>query len=208
MATDELPHPRPSSGKKIRSLGILSIVLMILTPVLFASGSIPVGFLGILATIVLAIITLVKGSTERWNIKKGFVEPTGKGPATSGMIIAGFSLVITVVVSGTVVLALFTSSSIIGPRDNMVSDMQNIAANAYQHKIRPASMQGGEGCYEGYTMPPRMAENENGSYRVVSMTCSTIVIEGIQPRFPQNTIRMTVGPDGYPSGWEYGGDFR
>ena len=63
-------------------------------------------------------------------------------------------------------------------------------------------MGGGGGSYAGYTIPAKMAINENGKY-----TCSTkpnlIEVTAISVANPKNMIRVSFGSDGRMTDWKY-----
>jgi len=94
-----------------------------------------------------------------------------------GVIIVGIAIAVG--------LSLFSAQSVQSNHDAIINDLNNIAANAYQSYIRPASMGGGANSYDGtgaagasaYTIPSRMRTNENGSYAVVN-TATTCTITG------------------------------
>ena len=73
-----------------------------------------------------------------------------------GVIIVGIAIAVG--------LSMFTAQSVNANRDAIISDITNMAANAYQYRIRPVSMGGGGGTYTGYSMPTSLASNENGAY--------------------------------------------
>jgi hypothetical protein len=81
-----------------------------------------------------------------------------------GVIIVGIAIAVG--------LSLFSAQSVQANHDAIINDLNNIAANAYQHYIRPASMGGGSNTYDGtgavgavaYTIPTRMSANENATY--------------------------------------------
>jgi hypothetical protein len=76
-----------------------------------------------------------------------------------GVIIVGIAIAV-----GT---SMFSSGSVQANRDGIVNDLNNLAANAYQFKIRPTTMGGGGGTYTGgtgYAIPTKLASNENGTY--------------------------------------------
>ena len=75
-----------------------------------------------------------------------------------GVIIVGIAIAVG--------LSMFTAQSVNANRDAIISDITNMAANAYQYRIRPVSMGGGGGSYTGYSLPVALASNENGSYTV------------------------------------------
>jgi hypothetical protein len=76
-----------------------------------------------------------------------------------GVIIVGIAIAVGI--------SMFSSGSVQANRDGIVNDLNNLAANAYQFKIRPTTMGGGGGTYtggSGYTIPTKLVTNENGSY--------------------------------------------
>ena len=77
-----------------------------------------------------------------------------------GVIIVGIAIAVG--------LSLFTSQSIQSNKDAIINDINNLAANAYQYRIRPASMGGGAGSYTGWTIPTKMSSNENGTYSITN----------------------------------------
>ena len=76
-----------------------------------------------------------------------------------GVIIVGIAIAVGI--------SMFSSGSVQANRDGIVNDLNNLAANAYQFKIRPTTMGGGGGSYtggSGYVIPTKLASNENGRY--------------------------------------------
>ncbi|MFZ1978459.1 MAG: hypothetical protein WAV76_10940 [Bacteroidota bacterium] len=120
-----------------------------------------------------------------------------------GVIIVGIAIAVG--------LSLFSAQSIQANKDAIVNDINNLAANAYQFRIRPTSMGGGGNAYTGngttYNIPSKLKTNENGSYSV-TVAAQTVTIVGSSASAPTNTITVTIGSDGRPSTtWAYGGDF-
>jgi hypothetical protein len=115
-----------------------------------------------------------------------------------GVIIVGIAI--------SVGLSLFAAQSIQSNKDAMINDMNNLAANAYQFRIRPRSMGGGSGSYASYNIPQRLRSNENGSY-VPTPTANEITIVGTSVQNATNTITAVVGSNGKLGSWTYGGDF-
>jgi hypothetical protein len=60
-----------------------------------------------------------------------------------GVIIVGIAIAVGI--------SMFSSGSVQANRDGIVNDLNNLAANAYQFKIRPTTMGGGGGSYTGGT---------------------------------------------------------
>ena len=68
-------------------------------------------------------------------------------------------------------LSLFTANSIQANKDAMINDINNIAANAYQYRIRTSSMGGGNNSYVGYTIPTRLSSNSNATSTISPLCC-------------------------------------
>lgn len=116
-----------------------------------------------------------------------------------GVIIVGIAI--------SVGLSLFAAQSIQSNKDAMINDMNNLAANAYQFRIRPRSMGGGSSSYESYSIPKRLRSNENGSYTPTA-TADEITIVGISAQNPTNSITAVIASNGKLGSWTYVGDFQ
>src|SRR5512140_3441540 len=104
-----------------------------------------------------------------------------------GVIIVGIAIAVG--------LSLFTSQSIQSNKDAIINDINNLAANAYQFRIRPVSMNGGGGAtYVGWTVPVKMSSNENGYYSA-SASASQVDIKGASLSNTSNTVTGHVGTD-------------
>jgi hypothetical protein len=118
-----------------------------------------------------------------------------------GVIIVGIAIAVG--------LSLFSAQSIQANKDAMINDINNISAHAYQYKIRPASMGGGNGSYVGYTIPGKMATNENGTYTASGQSATNVTLTATSAQTPTNTITVSIDSDGKFSGtWAYSGDFN
>jgi len=116
-----------------------------------------------------------------------------------GVIIVGIAIAVG--------LSLFSAQSIQANKDAIINDLNNIAAHAYQFKIRPSSMGGGNGVYTGYTIPTKMATNENATYTATPAAASvTVLATSVQNS--TNTITVVVDSDGKLGSWTYAGDFQ
>jgi hypothetical protein len=116
-----------------------------------------------------------------------------------GVIIVGIAIAVG--------LSLFSAQSVQSNRDAIINDLNNLAAQAYQFRIRPASMSGGAGDYTTFTIPTKMATNENGTY-TAAPTTNTVVLTAVSAQNPSNTIKVTVDSDGRLGTWVYSGDFQ
>ncbi len=87
-----------------------------------------------------------------------------------GVIIVGIAV--------SVGIAQFGADSTNSNKDGVMSGLQNIAAHAYQYKIRPQSLGGGSNEYTSYVIPPKMIKDENGVYTLGTITPTSIQILG------------------------------
>jgi hypothetical protein len=116
-----------------------------------------------------------------------------------GVIIVGIAIAVG--------LSLFSAQSIQANKDAMINDLNNIAAHAYQFKIRPSSMGGGSGVYTGYNIPVKMATNENAIYTATAGS-GTVSIVATSSQNSTNGITVVVDSDGKLGSWQYAGDFQ
>ena len=109
-----------------------------------------------------------------------------------GVIIVGIAIAVG--------LSMFTAQSVGANRDAIIADMTNLAANAYQHRIRPTTMGGGGGDYSTYALPPSLATNENGSYTVGTVSATSIQFTGVSAQYTTDSVTGTYGSDGKLAG--------
>jgi len=95
----------------------------------------------------------------------------------------------------------------ISPRDYMVNDMNNLAAQAYQYRITPKSKGGGDGSYVGFVVPEKMASNDNGKYSAVIVSPDTVEFKGVTLD-GKSGITVRIGEKGMLHGWIWKGDFK
>jgi hypothetical protein len=63
-------------------------------------------------------------------------------------------------------------------RDMILNWINNLAANAYQFKIRPKTMGGGNGIFTGYKIPNSLVENDEASF-TAEVFADSVMITGI-----------------------------
>ena len=88
-----------------------------------------------------------------------------------GVIIVGIAIAVGI--------SMFSSSSVQANKDAIINDMNNLAANAYQFRIRPTTMGGGGGKYTGYLIPAKLVTNENGTYSTTAVSAASISFKGL-----------------------------
>lgn len=117
-----------------------------------------------------------------------------------GVIIVGIAIAVG--------LSLFSAQSIQSNKDAIINDLNNIAAHAYQFKVRPSSMGGGQGSYVGYAIPTKMASNENASYVASGASATAVTIAATANGNTTNKVTAVVDSDGKLGSWTYAGDFQ
>ena len=85
-----------------------------------------------------------------------------------GVIIVGIAIAVGV--------AQFSAHSSQANKDGVTASLVSISANAYQYKMRPATMGGGNGAYTSYTLPTKMAADDNGSYALGTVATNSVQI--------------------------------
>lgn len=118
-----------------------------------------------------------------------------------GVIIVGLAIAVG--------LSLFSAQSIQSNKDAITNDLNNFAAHAFQYRLRPASMAGGEGSYSGFVILSKMSSNENATYTCAA-TADEVTFTAVSVDNPTNTITAQIDTDGkfVQSAWAYTGDFR
>ena len=118
-----------------------------------------------------------------------------------GVIIVGIAIAVG--------LSLFSAQSIQSNKDAIINDLNNIAAHAYQFRVRPASMTGGAGSYVGYAIPTKMASNENAVYTCTA-TANQVTFTAVSSSNTVNTVIATIDSQGnfIQTSWQYTGDFE
>jgi hypothetical protein len=123
-----------------------------------------------------------------------------------GVIIVGIAIAVG--------LSLFSANSIQANKDAIINDLNNIAANAYQFKIRPTSMGGGGGAYDvskgataAYSIPTNMSSNDNATY-AATPTAVQVTIKGTNAVAANQWVQGIMDINGKLGTWTYGSDFQ
>ncbi len=116
-----------------------------------------------------------------------------------GVIIVGIAIAVG--------LSLFSAQSVQSNKDAMINDLNNLAAQAYQFRIRPGSMGGGQGLYTGFSIPTKMRQNENGVY-APTVAAATVTIVATSAANATNIITVVIDSEGKLGSWVYAGDFQ
>jgi len=196
--TPSSPTPAPphlshtGRGGLILTFGILSLVL--LGPIM-------------------GIPAWVMGHRDLKKIQAGIISIVHKASTKSGMIlgiigtfVSPFIIIIGIAIS--VGISMFSSSSVQTYKDAIINDLENLASNAYQYRIRPTSMSGGGGSYTGYTIPSRMAKNQYAIYHAQIISPDEIMFKATSTERGNNTISTHLNERGILNEFSYTGVFR
>jgi len=114
-----------------------------------------------------------------------------------GVIIVGVAIAVGI--------SMFSGQSIQSNKDAILSDLNNLGADAYQYKIRPVAMGGGGGVYSasqggaGYSVKssgPWGTTNPNATYSATSVTDSTVTFQGASKTVSNSAVTITFGANG------------
>lgn len=99
------------------------------------------------------------------------------------------------------------SSDVLSNKDAIINDLNNLAAFAYQYRIRPQEMGGGAGSYTGFKIAEKLKKNENAAYEAE-------VIDKDHVRFKATsakgfgTVEETIDESGRMGNWKYSGQLQ
>jgi len=118
-------------------------------------------------------------------------------------------IIIGVIVVGLAIAAgiwLFSGNSVSANKDAIISDLMNLGQFAVRYKMRPEPLGGGGGrSYTGFTIPAKLATNENATYTSVaaprSLTFTAVSALG------HGTITAVLDSTGTMNISAYAGDF-
>jgi flagellar basal body-associated protein FliL len=117
-----------------------------------------------------------------------------------GVIIVGIAIAVGI--------SMFASGSIQSNKDAIVNDLNNLAANAYQYRIRPTTMGGGGGnSYVGYQVPVKLASNENADYTAI-VNAPDIEFTGASKLYSGSSVVAVLDTAGRLGSFTYTGDFQ
>jgi hypothetical protein len=118
-----------------------------------------------------------------------------------GVIIVGIAIAVGI--------SMFSSGSVQSNRDALVNDLNNLASNAYQFKIRPISMGGGGSTYTGgagYVIPTKLVSNENGTFSCTN-AAQAVTFVGTSSS-GNGTVTAVCDSTGHLGTFTYTGDFQ
>jgi hypothetical protein len=105
-------------------------------------------------------------------------------------------------------IGMFESQNVLTNRDSIISDLNELAANAFQFRGKLRTMGGGQGDYSTYTIPSMMATNVNATYSVQSASVNSLSILAVSAENPSNTVFVKIDSRGKLENWTFAGDFQ
>jgi hypothetical protein len=93
-------------------------------------------------------------------------------------------------------------------RDNMINDLNRLAANMRQYRILPAELGGGGNSYAGYTISAELQSTEDATYSISALTPDQVSVRAVSRMNRVNAITVSANRAGELWGWEYEGEFR
>jgi len=109
------------------------------------------------------------------------------------------------------------SKEVSANRDAVVADILRLGADAYQFKIRPASMGGGNGAYDGSTggaaygffrVDGPSSNNANATYAITARTATSIQFTGTSKTVTASIVAITFDANGMATTPVYTGQFK
>ena len=120
-----------------------------------------------------------------------------------GVIVVGISIAVG--------MLMFEAYSIQSNKDAMISDLENITANARAYFVKPGRMGGGDNSYTNYAIPLKLANTENGHYTCTS-SAIRVFFTAVSANNPANRMQVTLQRYNHGEGllisWTYTGDFQ
>jgi hypothetical protein len=105
-------------------------------------------------------------------------------------------------------ISMFESQNVLTNRDSIISDLNELAANAYQFRGKLRTMGGGQGDYSTYIIQSMMATNVNATYSVQSASVNSLSMLAVSVQNPSNTVFVTIDSRGKLENWTFAGDFQ
>jgi hypothetical protein len=116
-----------------------------------------------------------------------------------GVIIVGIAIAVGI--------SMFSSSSVQANKDALVNDLNNLAADAYQFRIRPSTMGGGAGAYTNYNIPLKLQTNDNGSF-VRTASAAAVTFTANSAMYSGSNVVAVCDSTGRLGSFTYNGQFQ
>jgi hypothetical protein len=115
-----------------------------------------------------------------------------------GVIVVGIAIAIGIY--------LFSGTNVGSNKDAIFNDLMNLGQYAYRYKLRPEPLGGGGLVYTGFTIPAKLASNENADYSATA-TSTSITFTAVS-KFGFGTVVAVLDSSGVVGNHTYTGDFN
>jgi hypothetical protein len=125
----------------------------------------------------------------------------GKQPLLLILMITAFGIAVAAA------LWVFGSKSLEAHRTGLVNDLNHVASNAYLYRMKPSTLGGGGGSYEGYAIPQKLSFTGFGVYTIVEpVSADTLRLLGTSVQ-RHGAVEARVEATGFMRIVSYSGDF-
>lgn len=100
-----------------------------------------------------------------------------------------------------------TSSPVNQNKDAIINDLNNLAAISFQYRIRSKEMGGGGGSYIGFSIPEKMQQNENATFKAEVLDKDHIRFTAASAK-GFGSVSETIDETGRMGDWTYTGQFK
>ncbi len=101
---------------------------------------------------------------------------------------------------------LFSTTTVGSNRDAIINDLMNLSQYAYRYRLRPEPLGGGGRRYQGFSIPDKLAKNDNATFsanvQVNSVTFTAVSALGF------GDITVTLDSAGALGTYSYTGEFQ
>ena len=99
------------------------------------------------------------------------------------------------------------TSDVQSNKDAIINDLNNLAAFAYQYRIRPQEMGGGAGSYNGFKIPEKLKKNDNAAFEAEVIDKDHIRFKATSAK-GFGSVMETIDESGRLGNWTYSGQFQ
>jgi len=134
-------------------------------------------------------------------------------PLSFSSVIYALSIILTISIAATAMKSAIMHQSleyaqaIQSDRDAIIDDLVFIALDAYQYKVLPKGLDGGQGKYLGFALAPERAKTQNGIY-IATVNENQVSVKAQSLQFPSGVIHATIDEEGQVRNCRFEGAFK
>jgi len=96
------------------------------------------------------------------------------------------------------------SISVAANKKAIINQLNSLSAQLYMYRVRPRELGGGEGSYEGFNIPAKMASSDDASFKSEVLDSNHVRITAVSGK-GFGTVTVTVNEFGVLVDWGYSG---